>query len=55
MYVLKEILESSAIGPFSNGYKGLVVILFALIVSILLTMLVLLLLNGSNTTFHYGY
>lgn len=55
MYVLKEIVENSALGPLSNGFKGIVLFVFSFIVTLLMIMLVLLLMHGSNTTFHYGY
>ncbi len=55
MDVVKEIIQNSAIGPLSYGYKSAVLILFGLIVSILLVMLALLLSHGADLTFHYGY
>lgn len=55
MDVLKEIIENSAIGPLSNGYRGIVLLLFLTIVCTLLIMMVLLILHGSSLTFHYGY
>ncbi|MEZ4810941.1 MAG: hypothetical protein R2819_11340 [Allomuricauda sp.] len=55
MDVVKEIIQNSAIGPLSNGYKSLVLSLFISIVCTLLVMLVLLILHGSSLTFHYGY
>ena len=55
MDVVKEIIQNSAIGPLSYGYKSAILILFGLIVSILLIMLALLLSQGTNLTFHYGY
>lgn len=55
MDVVKEIIQNSAIGPLSNGYKSLVLSLFISIVCILLIMLILLMLHGSSMTFHYGY
>jgi hypothetical protein len=55
MDVIKEIIENSALGPLSVGYKRLVLSLFISIVCTLLFMLVLLLLNGSNASFNYGY
>lgn len=55
MDVVKEIIENSAIGPLSSGYKGIVLLLFLAIVCTLLIMLTLLILHGSTLTFHYGY
>ncbi len=55
MDVVKEIIENSAIGPLSNGFKGIVLLLFLTIVCALLIMLALLILHGSTLTFHYGY
>ncbi len=55
MDVVKEIIQNSAIGPLSNGYKGLVLSLFASIVGTLLTMLVVLLRYGPEMTIQFGY
>lgn len=55
MDVVKEIIDNSAIGPFSNGFKSVVLSLFVSIVCMLLVMLTILILNGSSITFHYGY
>ncbi|MFS4455441.1 hypothetical protein [Maribacter sp. 2304DJ31-5] len=55
MDVLNEIIQNSAIGPFSKVYKSIVLLLFSAIVSILLAMLVVLLKHGPNMTIQFGY
>ncbi|WP_165819389.1 hypothetical protein [Flagellimonas aquimarina] len=55
MDVVKEIIQNSALGPLSNGLKGLVLSLFASIVGALLTMLVVLLKYGPQMSIQYGY
>ncbi|WP_165395210.1 hypothetical protein [Flagellimonas allohymeniacidonis] len=55
MDVIKEIIENSAAGPLSKGYKTLVLSLFASIVCTLFTMLVVLLSYGSNLNIQFGY
>ncbi|WP_175288722.1 hypothetical protein [Flagellimonas eckloniae] len=55
MDVVKEIIQNSAIGPFSNGFKGIVLSLFASIVGTLVTMLVLLLCYGPQMNIQFGY
>ncbi|MEX0312591.1 MAG: hypothetical protein AB3N18_00315 [Allomuricauda sp.] len=55
MDVVKEIIQNSAIGPLSNGYKGLVLSLFASIVGTLLTMLIVLILKGPEMNIQFGY
>ncbi len=55
MDVVKEIIQNSALGPFSNGFKGLILSLFASIVGVLLTMLVVLIKYGPEMSIRYGY
>lgn len=55
MDVVKEIIRNSAIGPFSNRFKSVVLSLFASIVCTLFIMLVLLLRYGSETNIQFGY
>ena len=55
MDVVKEIIQNSAIGTWSNGYKSLVLSLFASIVGTLLTMLVILLRYGPEMNIQFGY
>jgi len=55
MDVINEIIQNSAIGPLSNVYKSLVLLLFSTIVSVLFTMLVVLLKYGPYMTIQYGY
>lgn len=55
MELINEIIRDSAIGDASRLYKSLVLLLFATIVFILMAMLVLLLVNGSQTTISFGY
>ncbi|SHG31589.1 hypothetical protein [Flagellimonas flava] len=55
MDVVKEIIRNSAIGPFSKGFKSVVLSLFVSIVCTLFTMLVLLLWYGNETTIQFGY
>lgn len=55
MDVVNEIIQNSAIGPFSKGFKGLILSLFASIVGTLLTMLVFLLWYGPNMNIQFGY
>lgn len=55
MDVIYEIIQSSAIGPLSKGYKSLVLSIFTSIVITLFVMLVLLLKNGANMHIHFGY
>ncbi len=55
MDVVKEIIQNSAIGPLSNGYKGLVLSLFASIVGTLLMMLVVLIIKGPEISIQFGY
>lgn len=55
MDVVKEIIQNSAIGPLSNGYKGLVLSLFASIVGILFTMLIVLIKHGPEMNIQFGY
>lgn len=55
MDVVKEIIQNSAIGPLHYGYKSAILVLFGLIVSLLFIMMILLLSQGSDLTFHYGY
>ncbi len=55
MDVIIEIIQNSAIGPLSKWYKSLVLLLFSSIVLILLTMLVILIENGSQMNISFGY
>ncbi len=55
MDVIKEIIQNSAIGPLSNGYKSLVLSLFASIVITLLIMLIALVLQGPSMNIQFGY
>ncbi len=55
MDVVKEIIQNSAIGPLSKGYKSLVLSLFVSIVGTLLTMLVILLRYGFDMNIQFGY
>ena len=55
MDVIKEIIQKSAIGPLSNGYKSLVLSLFASIVITLLIMLIALILQGPDMNIQFGY
>lgn len=55
MDVINEIIRDSAIGDASRLYKSLVLLIFATIVFILAAMLVLLLVNGSQTNINFGY
>ncbi|MGB5434808.1 MAG: hypothetical protein WBM98_02875 [Maribacter sp.] len=55
MDVINEIIQNSAAGQLSKGYKSLVLLLFSTIVSILLTMLVILLVYGPYMTIRFGY
>ena len=55
MDVLNEIIQNSAIGNLSKGYKAMVLLLFSTIVTLLMMMLVFLIFNGSQMTFDYGY
>nr|WP_299382139.1 hypothetical protein [Allomuricauda sp.] len=55
MDVVKEIIRNSAIGPFSKGFKGMVLSLFASIVCTLFIMLVVLLRYGTAMNIQFGY
>ncbi len=54
MDVIKEIIQNSAIGPYSNWSKGLVLSLFTSIVCTLVIMLVLLFATIPQNV-QYGY
>lgn len=54
MDVIKEIIQNSAIGPYSNWSKGLVLSLFTSIICTLVFMLVLLFATMPQNI-HYGY
>ncbi|UJH67300.1 hypothetical protein [Allomuricauda sp. SCSIO 65647] len=54
MDVIKEIIQNSAIGPYSNWSKGLVLSLFTSIVCTLMIMLVLLFATIPQNV-QYGY
>ena len=55
MDVINEIIQNSPAGLLSKGYKSLVLLLFAAIVSVLLVMLVVLLTYGPSMTIRFGY
>lgn len=55
MDVLNEIIQNSAIGDLSKGYRGIVLFLFSSIVAILFIMLIYLMVNGSQMNFDFGY
>ncbi|WP_411030787.1 hypothetical protein [Spongiimicrobium sp. 3-5] len=55
MDVINEIIRQSAIGPLSKWYKSLVLLLFSSIVTTLMTMLILLIKNGSHMSIQFGY
>jgi len=55
MDVINEIIQNSAIGPLSKGYKSFVLLLFSTIVSVLFTMLVVLLKYGPYMSIKFGY
>ncbi|MBD1262892.1 hypothetical protein HZY62_20015 [Maribacter polysiphoniae] len=55
MGVIKEIIQNSPAGHLSRTYKSLVLLLFATIVSVLLTMLVILIAYGPYMTIRFGY
>ncbi|MET1259348.1 hypothetical protein ABV409_08400 [Flagellimonas sp. DF-77] len=55
MDVLHEIIENSAIGPYSLWSKGLVISIFSSIVCALATMFVLLMLHGPAMSIQFGY
>ncbi|WP_396637817.1 hypothetical protein [Maribacter sp. R77961] len=55
MDVINEIIQKSALGVLSNGYKSLVLILFSTIVTTLVVMLVLLLKYGPHINVQFGY
>lgn len=55
MDVINEIIKKSAIGPLSNWFKSLVLLLFSSIVVTLLGMLVLLLIHGPQLHISFGY
>ncbi len=55
MDVIRDIVQYSAISTLTKWYKSLVVLIFTLIVVMLLTMLFLLLKNGSEANITYGY
>ena len=55
MDVVKEIIQNSAIGPLSNGYKSLVLSLFISIVCTLLAMFIVLMIYGPSMNIQFGY
>lgn len=55
MNVFNEIIQNSAAGNLSKGYKGAVVLLFAAIVVMLFLMLATILINGPHLHISYGY
>ena len=55
MDVINEIIQNSAIGPYSKGYKSFVLSIFTSIVTLLFVMLVLLIKNGANMHIQFGY
>jgi len=55
MDVINEIIQNSAIGPLSKSYKSFVLLLFSSIVSVLITMFIVLLINGPYMSIQFGY
>jgi len=55
MVVLNEIIQNSAIGDLSKGYRGVVLFLFSTIVTALFIMFIYLMVNGSQMNFSFGY
>jgi len=55
MDTIKEIIQISAIGNLSKWYKAFVLLLFSIIFVMLLIMLGVLLINGSNNNISFGY
>lgn len=55
MDVIKEIIQNSPVGHLSRTYKSMVLLLFATIVSVLLTMLVILVSYGPYMSIRFGY
>lgn len=55
MDVINEIIRQSAIGQLSNWFKSLVIFLFSAIVVTLLSMLLVLLVNGTQLNITFGY
>gem|GEM_PF-1133469 len=55
MDIIKEIIQLSAIGALSKWHKAFILLLFSTIVVALVTMLTILLVNGSSTAINFGY
>jgi len=55
MDVINEIIQNSAMGAMSKGYRKLVLLVFSTIVSVLFTMLFVIISKGSELTIHFGY
>ncbi len=55
MDVINEIIQNSALGLLSKWYKSIVLLLFSAIVSVLLTMLIILVVNGPDMIIRFGY
>lgn len=55
METIKEIIQFSAIGNLSKWHKAFVLLLFSVILVMLLIMLGVLLVNGSNNNISFGY
>lgn len=55
MDVINEIIQNGPVGLLSKGLKSAVLLLFAIIVSVLLTMLVVLIAYGPSMTIRFGY
>ncbi len=55
MDVFSEIVQKSALGIMPKAYKAATLLLFSAIVTMLLTMLVVLLVNGPEMIIRFGY
>ena len=55
MDVLNEIAQNSALRFLSKGYQNLELLLFSSIIFLLFTMLVILIVKGSNSIIQFGY
>jgi len=54
MDVIKEIIQNSALGPYSNWSKGVVISLFTSIVFTLVSMLIMLVITAPQNI-QFGY
>ena len=55
MDVINEIINQSALGSLSKGFKSLVLSVFTSIVLTLFAMLIAIIINGSQMQFSFGY